>query len=185
MIFNLREVVLRPVEPRDVDALYEFRNDGDVTKHLVGFSEGFSRENLSAWILAHENNQREALWAIAEKESDRCVGHVALYDIDQHAGSAEFGIVLARRCWGKGFGRKATVTVIDWGLRQLNLHRICLNVLATNARAIHLYESMGFRQEGRLREAGFRDGRYEDVLVMGILQDEWLQQTNQAVVVAP
>ena len=43
-------------------------------------------------------------------------------------------------------------------------------------RAIRCYEKAGFRHEGRLREALFRHGSYHDILVMGILEDEFRAQ---------
>lgn len=66
-----------------------------------------------------------------------------------------------------------THAVVDYGFRQLNLHRVCLTVLKTNERAIDLYNKLGFKTEGILRDEQFRDGHYIDVLVMSILEHEW------------
>jgi RimJ/RimL family protein N-acetyltransferase len=66
-----------------------------------------------------------------------------------------------------------TYAVIDYGFCHLNLHRVHLTVLKTNDRAISLYEKLGFKTEGILRDEQFRDGRYVDVIVMGILENEW------------
>jgi RimJ/RimL family protein N-acetyltransferase len=59
------------------------------------------------------------------------------------------------------------------GFAGLGLHRIALSVFAFNERAVRAYRKAGFRLEGRLREAIWRDGRYWDELQMGILADEW------------
>lgn len=59
------------------------------------------------------------------------------------------------------------------GFGDLNLRRIFLRVLADNTAAIRLYQSLGFIEEGRLREAVFVDGRYQDLLMMGLLQSEY------------
>jgi RimJ/RimL family protein N-acetyltransferase len=66
-----------------------------------------------------------------------------------------------------------TRAVVSYGFAELNLHRIELDVLATNARAIHLYERLGFRREGTLRDAQFRGGVYIDLVLMAILEREW------------
>jgi RimJ/RimL family protein N-acetyltransferase len=55
----------------------------------------------------------------------------------------------------------------------LNLHRVWLHVYEFNPRAVRVYEKVGFRHEGRLRQAIFHDGRYWDTLVMGLLHAEW------------
>jgi RimJ/RimL family protein N-acetyltransferase len=55
----------------------------------------------------------------------------------------------------------------------MNLNRLWLLVLESNAHAIRLYQKQGFRLEGRMRQAVFRDGRYVDYLVMSILDGEY------------
>ena len=55
----------------------------------------------------------------------------------------------------------------------LGLHRVELDVLSVNTRALSLYENLGFRVEGRRRDA-YRDGeRWCDAIDMGLLEDEY------------
>ncbi|HIC94568.1 MAG TPA: N-acetyltransferase, partial [Anaerolineae bacterium] len=63
--------------------------------------------------------------------------------------------------------------LLGFAFREMNLHRVYLSVHDYNERAIRCYEKCGFRHEGRLREALFRDGRYHDELMMGILREEF------------
>ncbi len=112
------------------------------------------------------------LWAIALTDSDRCIGHVGLYCLDQRVRKAEFGIAIEESQWGKGFGRQAASAALEFGFNELNLNKIDLKVLSTNLRAITLYERMGFRNDGVLREEQFRDGQYVDLLIMSILRRE-------------
>lgn len=173
-MIDLGPVVLRPFEPHDVERLYAFRNDWQVTQYLGGFSSGYTRENLREWIKFHRNRDDEVLWAIADKKDDRCIGHVGLYKIDLRLRKGEFAIVIGElKTQGKGVGRRATEAMIDWGFRQMNLHKISLSVLATNKRAIRLYESIGFRHEGVLRDEQYRDAKYVDVVLMSLLDREW------------
>lgn len=173
MNIHLDAVVLRKPEPKDVQKLYVFRNDPEVTHLLGGFSSGYSMEDLKEWISFHRTRSDEVLWVIADPE-DACVGHVGLYQIDYRVRKAEFAIMIGdKSLWNKGIGGQVTKAVIDFGFRQLNLHRIHLDVLASNPRAIHLYEKMGFRQEGILRDYQFKNGQYIDVIVMSILETEW------------
>lgn len=74
--------------------------------------------------------------------------------------------------WGKGIGRAVTKCVIEWAFSELNLNRMSLSVLSNNTRAVNLYKSLGFKEEGRLREAQFKNGRYVDVILMSILASE-------------
>ena len=170
----LDKVVLRRPERRDVESLYEYRNDSEIVCLLGGFSKGYSTKDIEDWIELHRTRDDEIVWVIVEKESDKCVGHVGLYNIDHRVQCAEFAIVIGdKTCWGKGFGKQVSRSVIEYGFKQLNLHRIKLTVLATNVRAVKFYEKIGFRKEGTLRHEQYRDNHYVDVLMMGMLENEW------------
>lgn len=171
----LEEVILRRPEPRDVEQLYAFRNDGQVVSGLGGFAPGgYSIQDLHDWVESHRTRRDEIIWVIAERASDRCIGHAGLYQINGRSRHGEFAILIGDRAfWGKGIGYSVSRAAINYGFRYLNLRRIELTVLDTNASAIRLYEKIGFQIEGRLRQKEYRDSSYVDVLVMGILESEW------------
>ena len=174
MRFELDTVVLRRPEPEDVNELILYRNDPRVTGLLGGFSTGYSRQDLRDWVERHRTASREVLLVIADRDSNRCLGHVGLYNIDHRVRSAEFAILIGdRESWGKGIGQAVSRAMLRYGIEELNLHRIHLEVLATNERAIHLYTKLGFCSEGLLRHAQFRNGRYVDVMIMSILETEF------------
>ena len=63
--------------------------------------------------------------------------------------------------------------MLKHGFKELNLNRIFLRVYEINLRGIRSYEKAGFKQEGRLRQDRFMDGKYIDVLLMSVLRSEW------------
>jgi RimJ/RimL family protein N-acetyltransferase len=65
--------------------------------------------------------------------------------------------------------------LLDYAFNQLNLHRVWLRVIEDNERAIHIYEKIGFQHTGRLRQCVFKQGYYQDLLLMDILRDEYRQ----------
>ena len=75
--------------------------------------------------------------------------------------------------YGGGYGTEAMRMMVDYGFRELKLHRISLGVFAFNPRAIRVYEKVGFKREGILRDILFYDGEYHDEIVMSILEQEW------------
>ena len=60
----------------------------------------------------------------------------------------------------------------------LSLHD-ALPIFETNPRAMKTYEAAGFIREGVLRQEIFKNGRYIDVIMMGILQNEWMQKQEK------
>lgn len=107
-------------------------------------------------------------------EDDQLIGFTGLSGIQWQHGSAwaEIGIG-ERKAWGKGYGTDAMRVLLRYGFTELNLHRVSLGVFAYNPRAIRSYEKVGFHLEGHEREVLHRDGSYTDVLLMGILREEW------------
>ena len=78
--------------------------------------------------------------------------------------------------WNHGYGTDAVRTACRFGFRQMNLRRVELHVHGTNPRGIRAYQKVGFREEGRLRQAHFTDGHPVDVLVMGLLSSELVEE---------
>ena len=74
---------------------------------------------------------------------------------------------------GRGLGTEAVGLLLRHAFADRDLERVALHVLASNAPAIASYEKSGLVREGTLRRSAFVDGRREDVVVMGILRDEW------------
>jgi RimJ/RimL family protein N-acetyltransferase len=74
---------------------------------------------------------------------------------------------------GRGYGTEAIELVLGLAFDGIGLHRVGLDVLSINARAYSLYENIGFRVEGRLRDA-YRDGDgWCDAILMALLEDEY------------
>ncbi|ASS74561.1 hypothetical protein CIG75_05815 [Tumebacillus algifaecis] len=74
---------------------------------------------------------------------------------------------------GKGYGTEAMELLIDFIFRYINVHKIKLGVFSFNEQAIRSYEKNGFQVEGRMREELFREGKYHDMIYMGLLRREY------------
>jgi RimJ/RimL family protein N-acetyltransferase len=79
---------------------------------------------------------------------------------------------------GLGLGRRILGEIQRIAFEELGAHRLFLDVFDDNARARHLYESMGFVIEGAMRDATSRDGAWHDLLLMSMLEDEYRQRSG-------
>ncbi len=174
MIYHFDRITLRPLEPEDFEALYLQKNDPEVAYMLDGFTTGYAREDIAAWYAYHRGRSDEVQWAIVLQETQKCIGHVGLYQIDHRVRKANFGIMIGDKAsWGQGLGELCTRFALAYGFNELNLNRIELTVLDSNRRAMRLYRKLGFQEEGRMRQAQFKGGRYHDVILMSILRSEY------------
>ncbi|GAA4376309.1 GNAT family N-acetyltransferase [Paeniglutamicibacter cryotolerans] len=100
------------------------------------------------------------------------VGSVMLFGVDELARHAEVGIALVAEARGKGIGTAAISQIVEFAFVRCNLRRLHLQVIGSNLGAIRAYEKAGFVIEGRQRQHAWVRGKYEDILVMGILRPE-------------
>lgn len=170
---------LRRPEPKDVEAMYQYRNDPEIVSALGVFSKGFARNDLTEWIEFHRKNAEDLVWSIADSE-DNCIGHCGLYKINSRTGVALLGICIGQHAFrGKGIGKAVIGSVLDYAFEQMNLRKIRAEVMATNRVALHLLEKIGFNSEGILREAKYRNGQYIDFHMLGVFRSEWKQENKK------
>ena len=170
-------ITLREVREEDISGMRAWRVNPESIRCRGGTSlmpESWEEtENILRRYLSGDAGG--ANWVIAEKESLRYLGQVSLIMLDQLNRRAELTIVLAPEEMGKGYATEAIRLVLGFAFRSLNLNRVWLKVAENNARAIKCYLGCGFREEGRLRQELFLDGRYVDALVMGFLREEYME----------
>jgi len=112
-------------------------------------------------------------WIIESKETHEFIGYLTLRDENPKNRDGDLAITLKTAHWGKGYASEVLKFTVDYAFRVLNLHRVSLGVFETNERALNLYKKVGFVEEGRLRKANWIDGAWRNVVLMGILDEEW------------
>jgi RimJ/RimL family protein N-acetyltransferase len=166
-------VRLRAGEPEDEPLLHAWINDTEVIENLAmryPISHPAEREWLETAIKIDFSN---AGFAIDRLSDGQMIGRTGLHSASPENRSATLGIMIGdRSCWDSGYGTDAMRVLCRFGFEYMNLHRIELDVFAANERAQHVYEKVGFQVEGRKRQAFFKHGRYQDVIVMGLLEGE-------------
>jgi putative acetyltransferase len=159
-------LTLRPARLEDAEAFAAIRRQPSVLEYnnLLPSERGErDREGL-----AHLGPENHVLVA----EVDGRVAGFGRLDLwggrQRHVGTVSLNVDEAFQ--GQGIGRRLLEALLELADDCLNLTRVQLEVWADNARAIHLYERLGFELEGRRRRAVLRRGEYVDVLLMGRLR---------------
>ena len=165
-------VVLRSLRNDDSALLFDWINSRELRIMNAPFRPT-SEAQHQAWIQWIGSREDMVIFMIEELETRHTVGTCQLRSIDPVAQSAELQIRIGRTSdQGRGLGGDAVAALVEFGFTDLNLRRISLQVFASNARAVRVYEGNGFVVEGCLREAAFVDGKWTDVLCMGTLKAE-------------
>lgn len=169
-------IFLRAVCPEDIPIRYHWFNDAEFTRLYFGRPSFTSYQQVEQDVtlaMAPTVNSGLLELAVQIKDGNVYIGNSYLRKINLLDKSAEFGIYFGNSPYlGMSFGKEATRLMLEYGFRELGLHRIWLTVLAFNHRAISCFEKCGFRREGVLREAVFSGGKFNDIYLMSVLEND-------------
>ena len=167
-------IYLRGIERDDLNRCHDWMSDPGVRATLAQrYPMSLARE--ADWVERATRGQdpSEMNFAICILEDDRHIGNCGLVAIDRDNRTATLGILIGEADFrGRGLGRDAVRTLCRFAFDEMDLHKIRLDVYASNSAAIRTYEAVGFRSEGVLREEAYREGRRADMIRMGLLRGE-------------
>lgn len=115
--------------------------------------------------------------AIVLKGNEQLIGNCGVRMDAPNSVEADIGYELSSKYWHHGYATEAAQTIVDFGFRELGVHRIWADCIAENVGSAHVLERLGMKREGRLRENKYFKGRWWDTLIYGILAEEWERHT--------
>lgn len=159
---------IRPMREDDLERVLAWRNHADVRSHMLQSRE-IGRDEHRHWFDAASRDPSRCLLVV--DEGPAAIGFV------QYSSVAPGGIAI----WGfyaapgapRGSGRNLGTLGLAYGFQTLLLHKVCGEVLADNQSSLGFHKSMGFREEGVLREQHKVGESYMDVVRFGLLRREW------------
>ena len=129
-------------------------------------SRTFSLEETQEWFLKFNPDYR-IIW-----NNDEKIGYFRLTNFSLTNKNIYIGADIHPNFTGKGFGHSAYLEFLPVLFKEYNLHKISLEVLETNKRALNLYNKIGFVYEGMKRNEVLKKGVYVGSIIMSILHNE-------------
>ncbi len=172
-ILRGNNILLRPIGQSDAEAMYTSMTDEEVTR-LTGSHESFTFEAVESFCAQVAEVPDRYDYAICRPtELNQPLGEVVINDIDLNNRSCNFRCALySHTNFGRGMGTEAIRLLMDFAFDELAINRVELEVFEFNDRAIHVYEKIGFKHEGRKRQALLWQGEFYDALVMGLISSD-------------
>jgi RimJ/RimL family protein N-acetyltransferase len=172
-VLKSARIGLFPLRSIDAPVLLEWINDRDQVLRNAPYKP-VSESAHYAWFEAVQKRTDMTMFGIRVLETDKLIGTCQLRGIDSVHRNAELQIRIGDvGSRGVGYGTEAVRLLLEFAFVDLNLHRVFLHAFATNVAAIRVYEKVGFVREGVLRQAAHINGEYVDVMVMGVLRNEY------------
>ena len=146
---------LRNLQKKDAEFMLEWMHDKELQKCFRKKMADVTPEEAMAFCTAGNTEEQirdgaNLHYAIVN-EQDEYLGTISLKNIDLVNKNAEYAISTRRCAHGTGAAAEATGLLLEKGFNRLGLHRIYLNVLKDNTRAIRFYEKCGFTYEGEYK----------------------------------
>ncbi len=178
-VININEnLVLRQITYDDCNEYYDYMKDEDVIRYVPEECIPRSLERVKEEIdynLDLFRYRRSIYWVIALKENNRLIGSCGFNYWNRDHRRGEISYDLNKNYWGQGIMSEAIKAILGFAFSQMELHRVEATVTPTNKASINVLKKAGFQKEGILREQKLLHGKFEDAIIMSLLQREYLK----------
>lgn len=167
-----KQIALRNLTWNDRVYFYEWINDDEVIKYSLSlFQKLNTKQDIDHWFQSVLDDKKSISKAIVFENV--LIGSAGISSLNKSNNNGEYFIFIGdKEKWGKGIGTYVTKEIIDFAFDEQKLNRLSLTVSDINTYAVKAYLSAGFIEEGRMRQACFRDGKYHDKVMMSIIKDD-------------
>jgi ribosomal-protein-alanine N-acetyltransferase len=159
-------LTLRPVILRDAPAYFRLHSDRESASAIPRTPHTMLSQTESSIqrVLSLIESGDTVGWTLLRSHNE-VVGLAGIHHIDRVNQCARLGYELDRAHWGQGLMTEAMESVVEFGFRELGLHRLEARIAMHNTRSMHLAERTRFKREGVLRESVLFDGSFYDIAV--------------------
>lgn len=174
-------LILREVSKDDADDLLIYLSDKEVMKYmgLEPFNSVEDALDEIAWYKSIFEKGTGMRWGISLKGQDKVIGSCGFLNRATQHYRAEIGYELSKEHWGKGIASEAIESVISYGFKELNLHRIEALIEPLNLPSQKVLERKGFIREGLLRGYEFTCGKFDDVYMYSLLNQDFKRKEDK------
>jgi len=168
-------VYLRALELDDYVLINKWRNDPDVSKYLGGnvffVSSERERKSIENKIL---DDSKNIYLSICDISTNQLIGYTSINNLDLRNRKAEWGGTLIgdKQFLGKGLGKEASALMLRFLFDQYPIHKCYAYCLEEHPVTQKLFNSLGFKKDGTLRDDIFKHGEFKNILLFSIIRDE-------------
>ena len=171
-VIHTDRLILRTYKETDLDDILLYANDPKWSKYLP-VPEPYERSHAVDFIKCQLASDPLTLPSWAIQHADKVVGGVNVrFDFNNRHG--ELGYSIAPSVWGQGLTTEAAQKIIDLSFETFpDLKRMTATADAENLGSLRVLEKVGMKREGLLRQHRLTHGKFVDVVMCGLLREEW------------
>lgn len=164
-------LLLRPYRLADVDDVFAYASDPTWGKYIP-VPQPYEYRDAERFVARSVLIDWETTYRWAIEYDGSMVGAIDL-KVSPRDRIGEIHYALARRLWNQGLMTEGCGAVVDWGFRERGLERIWTIVDVDNVGSARVLQKLGMQQEGVLRSSYLKGDELRDMLVYGLLREEW------------
>jgi len=167
-----RRARLRLLCDADIPQITQGMNDPEVTQYILQYMPK-TTEAETEWFKKLNTTPNDFVFGI-ENEEEELIGVMGLHGVKYIHGTATTGAYLGNKeYWGKGYGSEAKMLLLQYAFDTLGLRKICGAVIAFNERCLSYQAKCGYKEEARLKNHLFKNGRYWDEILVSVYREDW------------
>jgi len=177
-IIRTQRLVLRDFEEADWKSVHDYASDIEVVRFMpwgpntVEDTQNFIRRTIAS---QQEQPRRNYSLGVILTSQNLLIGGCGIYVSNPDEREGYIGYVFNRNYWGQGYATEAAKALLEFGFRQLNLHRIYATCDPANKASARVLEKTGMQLEGHVREHRWVKEKWRDSLQYAIIDHEWKQ----------
>ena len=173
-------LILRRIAMRDAKDIFEYSRDPEVARHVLWSAQKDISEarDYCRYMMKRYRSDQPSSWGIIDKRTEHLVGTIGYMDYSEDNATVELGYSLARWMWNGGYMTEALRRVIAYTFEAMDINRIEAQHELDNPASGRVMEKCGMRKEGELRQRLYNKGRFVDVALYAMLQEDYKKQRN-------
>ncbi len=175
MFLENDHIILRALEPEDLDSLYEWENSRELWIHgntLAPYSRNMLRQYISHSQQLDIYESKQLRLIVVLKNGNVNIGTIDLYDYDVRHKRAGVGIFIEKEYRGNGYAHQTLRLLQDYAFGLLQMHQLYAHIPAYNNTSIDLFMKVGYRETAILKDWVIINNKYTDLKVLQLINQE-------------
>jgi len=170
------KVILRPINPEtDLENCLRWINNPEIRRLIKSGRFPMTINNEKEWLENCSKKKMESIsLAIERIEGGIYIGNTGFHKIDWISRTAVSGTIIGdSENQNQGYGTDSKMQLLNYAFNTLNLRKIFSSAFGFNQLSLKHNQNCGYKEEGRLKEKFFVEGRYYDEIILGVTRDDW------------
>jgi len=171
LMITTERLVLRLFQASDAETVAKLCNNYNIYKSTLYLPYPYSLNDALSWIERHYDYFMEDIsyeFAVTDKETGELYGAIALSN-NKRFNQGEIAYWIGEQYWGKGYATEAAQSILQFGFEEKKLHKVFARFFSSNPASGKVMKKIGMTQEGILKDHIIKDGKYEDLVFYGVI----------------